>query len=203
MAIINEETNEIHLKVLFIGAQGSGKTTNLQSLYKQTAGDLATRLFDLHGMSANNSFFDFLPLTLGKHQNHDVRAHLYTLPHHAMLPSLSQALLAGADGLIFVVDSRLAKLPQSEEQFIRLKDLVRVAHKNLNDFPIVIQFNHRDDPQAVPMEALRLAFHLENSPTVEAVAVQDIGTVECLDALADLVLTHMDVPASSDAPIQS
>ena len=58
MAIINEETNEIHLKILMIGAQGCGKTTNLQSLYKQTAGALATRLFDLHGMSNRNSFFD-------------------------------------------------------------------------------------------------------------------------------------------------
>ncbi|MEN9528687.1 MAG: hypothetical protein RI932_560 [Pseudomonadota bacterium] len=200
MAIINEETNEIHLKILLVGAQGCGKTTNLQSLYKQTAGDLATRLFDLHGMSARNSFFDFLPLTLGKHQNHDVRAHLYTLPHHKMLPSMNQALLAGTDGAIFVVDSRLAKLPQSEEQFTRMKDLVRVAHKNLHDFPIVIQFNHRDDPQAVPMEALRLAFHLENSPTVESVAVQDIGTVECLDALADLILNQMEVPSPIDAP---
>ncbi|NBO37861.1 gliding-motility protein MglA [bacterium] len=199
MAIINEETNEIHLKILVIGAQGCGKTTNLQSLYKQTAGDLATRLFDLHGMSARSSFFDFLPLTLGKHQNHDVRAHLYTLPHHTLLPTMNFSLLAGADGAVFIVDSRLSRLPASEENFRRLRELVRVAHKNMNDFPIVIQFNHRDDPQAVPMDALRLAFHLENSPTVEAVAVQDIGTVESLDALADLILNHMEVPAPVDA----
>lgn len=195
MAIVNEETNEIHLKILVLGSQGCGKTTNLQSLYKQTAGDLATRLFDLHGMSARNTFFDFLPLTLGKHQNHDVRAHLYTLPHHSLMPSMNNALLAGSDGAVFIVDSRLSKLPQSEEQFRRLKDLVRMAHKNLLDYPIVIQFNHRDDPQAVPMDALRLAFHLENSPTVESVAVQDIGTVECLDALADMILNQMEVPA--------
>lgn len=195
MAIINEESNEIHLKILLIGSQGCGKTTNLQSLYKQTAGDLATRLFDLHGMSARNAFFDFLPLTLGKHQNHDVRAHLYTLPHHDLLPTMNQALLAGADGAVFVVDSRLAKLPESEEQFKRLKNLVRMAHKNVHDFPVVIQFNHRDDPQAISMDALRLAFHMENSPTVESVAVQDIGTVECLDALADLILNQMEVPS--------
>lgn len=199
MAIINEESNEIHLKIVVVGGQGCGKTTNLQSLYKQTAGDLATRLFDLHGMSARNSFFDFLPLTLGKHQNHDVRAHLYTMPHHNLLPTMNQALLAGADGAVFVVDSRLAKLPESEEQFRRLKHLVRQAHKNMHDFPIVIQFNHRDDPQAVAMDALRMVFHLENSPTVESVAVQDIGTVECLDALADLILNQMEVPAPGDA----
>jgi len=196
MAIVNEETNEIHLKILLIGGQGSGKTTNLQSLYKQTAGDLATRLFDLHGMSSRNSFFDFLPLSLGKHQNHEVRAHLYTLPHHHLLPSMNQALLAGADGAIFVVDSRLAKIPESEALFMRLKDIVRQAHKNFSNFPIVIQFNHRDDPDAVAVEALQHAFHLESSPSVESVAVQDIGTVESLDALADLILNQMEVPAS-------
>lgn len=194
MAIVNEETNEIHLKILLIGGQGSGKTTNLQSLYKQTAGDLATRLFDLHGMTSRNSFFDFLPLSLGKHQNHEVRAHLYTLPHHQLLPSMNQALLAGADGAIFIVDSRLAKIPESETLFARLKDLVRQAHKNFSNFPIVIQFNHRDDPDAVTVEALQHAFHLEHSPSVESVAVQDIGTVESLDALADLILNQMEVP---------
>lgn len=199
MAIINEETNEIHLKILLIGAQGCGKTTNLQSLYKQTAGDLATRLFDLHGMSNRNPFFDFLPLTLGKHQNHDVRAHLYTLPHHELLETMNHGLLAGADGAIFIVDSRLSKLPDSEAQFRKLRNYVRLAHKSIADFPVVVQFNHRDDPQAVPMDALRLAFHMENSPTVESVAVQDIGTVESLDALADMILNHMEVPAPLDA----
>ena len=195
MAIVNEETNEIHLKILVIGGQGAGKTTNLQSLYKQTAGDLATRLFDLHGMASRNSFFDFLPLSLGKHQNHEVRAHLYTLPHHHLLPSMNQALLAGADGAIFVVDSRLAKIPESETLFSRLKEIVRQAHKSFANFPIVIHFNHRDDPDAVAVEALQHAFHLENSPAVESVAVQDIGTVESLDALADLILNQMEVPA--------
>lgn len=199
MAIINEETNEIHLKILMIGAQGCGKTTNLQSLYKQTAGDLATRLFDLHGMSNRNPFFDFLPLTLGKHHSHDVRAHLYTLPHHDILETMNQSLLAGADGAVFIVDSRLSKLPDSEEQFRKLKNHIRLAHKSIADFPIVVQFNHRDDPQAVPVDALRIAFHLENAPTVESVAVQDIGTVECLDALADMILNHMEVPAPLDA----
>jgi signal recognition particle receptor subunit beta len=199
VAVINEETNEIHLKILLIGAQGAGKTTHLQSLYKQTAGDLATRLFDLHGVSSRNPFFDFLPLTLGKHHSHDVRAHLYTLPHHNLLDSMNLALLAGADGAVFIVDSRLSKLPQSSEQFTKLKDYVRLAHKSIADFPIVVQFNHRDDPQAVPMDALRIAFHLENSPTVESVAVQDIGTVESLDALTDMILNHMEVPAPLDA----
>jgi signal recognition particle receptor subunit beta len=112
---------------------------------------------------------------------------------------MNHGLLAGADGAIFVVDSRLSRLPASEEQFKKLKDCVRLAHKSISDFSIVVQFNHRDDPQAVPVDALRMAFHLENSPTVESVAVQDIGTVECLDALADMILNQMEVPAPADA----
>lgn len=201
MAIINEDTNEIHLKILLIGAEGCGKTTYLQSLYKQTAGDLATQLFDLHGIAKRNPFFDFLPLTMGKHHNYDVRAHLYTLPHHERLESMNLGLLAGADGAIFIVDSRLSHLPASEEQFRKLKDYSRLAHKSMADFPIVVQFNHRDNPQAVPIDALRLAFHLENSPSLESVAVQDIGTVESLDSLADLILNRMELPAPLDAGI--
>jgi signal recognition particle receptor subunit beta len=194
VAIINEETNEIHLKILLVGAQGCGKTTNLQSLYKQTAGDLATRLFDLHGLANHNPFFDFLPLSLGKHQNYDVRAHLYTLPHHDLLPTMNQSLLAGADGAVFVVDSRISRLSANEDQYRRLKDSVRLAHKSFNDFSIVVQFNHRDDPNAIPVNALRIAFQIENSPSFEAVAVQDIGTVECLDSLTDMILNQMEVP---------
>ena len=47
MAFLNEYTGELHLKILFVGAKGAGKSTNLQSVYKQTSTDIASRLPDV------------------------------------------------------------------------------------------------------------------------------------------------------------
>lgn len=64
MAIVNEQTSETFLKVLYVGCAGCGKSTNIQWLFKQTSAELPSKHFDLGSFSKNNSAFEFLPILL-------------------------------------------------------------------------------------------------------------------------------------------
>lgn len=201
MAFINEQTNELHLKVLYAGAPGCGKTTNLQSLFKQTSSEMSTRLFDLHDLSRKSQFYDFLPLSLGESRAHSLRLHIYTLPAHDIWESVMMNLAWGVDGVVMVVDSRIAALKQNEQQMSRLKMLLRCVNRSFSEIPLVFQYNHRDAADALPLRALKTEFFRPQAGEVEGVAVQDIGVLETVDALAERILTAMENPVHLD-PLQ-
>lgn len=207
MAFLNEYTGELNLKVLYVGAAGCGKTTNLRSVFKQTSTEISSRLFDLHGLGQGDSVFDFLPLRLGDAQGpsrgahgaerpaQPLRVHLYTLPSDDTLQILNQTLFMGVDGIVFVVDSRVSALPENERQWERVNQWLQQQGRRLEDVPLVSQFNHRDAPDALPIRALKARFQRSDSMGVEAVAVQDVGVLETIDAIADAILASLESTA--------
>lgn len=205
MAFLNEQTNELHIKILIAGGTGCGKTTNLQSLYKQTSSEINSRLFDLHDLSQRSYFYEFLPMSLGESKAHSLRLNVYTLPSHNIWESVLLNLAWGIDGLVFVVDSRISALEQNEKQRERLRSLLRCVGKSWDDIPLVFQFNRRDAADALPIKALKSEFSRESAAAIEGVAVQDIGVLETIDAISDRILSQMDVPTfnTSFAALQS
>jgi mutual gliding-motility protein MglA len=187
MAFLNDATGEVHFKILYAGARGAGKTTNLQSLYRQTSADLDSRMFDLQGVPTQKDFFEFLPLTLSLAEGRKQRLHLFTWPDHDLYPSLNQTLLMGLDGIVFVVDSRAWQMSSNEEAWSRLQRQ-KVAFAGMQDVPFLFQFNHRDSPQALPLQALRTFFVSPWGSEKEAIATQDVGILDTLDALSQLLI---------------
>jgi signal recognition particle receptor subunit beta len=192
MAFLNEETNELHIKIVYAGSAGCGKTTNLQSLFKQTSAEVSTRIFDLHTLPTQNQFFDFLPLTYGEAKNHAIRLHLFTLPTHDLWPTVNMNLLWGVDGIVNVIDSRLPHLSETEKSLVRLKDMLHLVNRSFSEIPMVFQYNHRDAPSAVDVRALRSEYARHGASGIEAVAVQDRGVIDTLDAIAERILSSME-----------
>jgi signal recognition particle receptor subunit beta len=192
MAFLNEDTNELHIKILYAGASGSGKTTNLQSLFKQTSSEISSQFFDLHSIGGNSQFFDFLPLTYGKTQSHALRLHLFTLPSHDLWPTVNMNLCQGVDGIVGVVDSRLPFLEDNEAAFARVKNLLHLTNRSFSEIPLVFQYNHRDAPNAVDLEGLRKEYSRHGAGEIEAIAAKDTGVLETLESIAERVLTAME-----------
>lgn len=192
MAFLNEDTNELHIKIVYAGSNGSGKTTNLQSLFKQTSAEVSTRFFDLHSLSNKGQFFDFLPLTYGEARTHALRLHLYTLPSHDLWPTVNTNLLWGVDGIVNVIDSRVPCVAETEKGILRLKDLLHHVNRSFSEIPMVFQYNHRDAANAIDLRSLRAEYTRHGAGEIEAVAVQDIGVLDTLDAIAERVLASME-----------
>ncbi len=152
MAVFNAKKREIECKIVFYGPGRSGKTTNLEYIFKSYKKQVSGEMVSINTEGDRTLFFDFLPMGLGKIKGCDVRVQLYTVPGQVKYSSTRKLVLRGVDGIVFVADSLKVR---REKNMLSLKDL----HKNLKEYgtsifkvPLVIQYNKRDLP--VPLMSI-------------------------------------------------
>ena len=190
MALINVAAREIHCKIVYYGPGMGGKTTNLQYIHSQAPGKHGD-LLSIATEAERTLFFDFLPLDLGKVRGFQTRLHLYTVPGQVIYDRTRVALLNGADGVVFVADSEPSRL---EEDAASLRELGRNLHKQGKDvqsFPLVLQYNKRDLQSAVPVHVLDSHLNTSGWPRFEATAKEGSGVLDTLKSICQLVISKL------------
>jgi signal recognition particle receptor subunit beta len=192
MAFINYSAREINCKLVYYGPGLCGKTTNLKYIYEKTAADAKGKMISLATETERTLFFDFLPLALGEIRGFKTRFHLYTVPGQVFYDASRKLILKGVDGVVFVADSQEERFEANVESLENLKSNLREQGYDYDKIPIVVQYNKRDLPNAVPVESLREALNPTGKiPDFEAAAQSGKGVFETLKALARLVLQEL------------
>ena len=189
MAYANFETREIHCKVLYVGARGSGKTENLRSIFQKSQIRLTREPLAFEGQV--NAPFEFMPLSIGQLKDFHVKLHIYTLPEHSLYPTFNMVVTRGIDGIVFVVDSSMEALQENLDSWTRLKGMLTQEGYNFAAMPRVIQYNKRDRRDALTLEALRNEFNAAGIADIEAVATEHLGTLETVQKISSLVLDEL------------
>jgi mutual gliding-motility protein MglA len=191
MSMINYASREINCKLVYYGPGLGGKTTNLEYVYNKVAPDTRGKLISLATEQERTLFFDFLPVDLGSIRGFKTRFHLYTVPGQVYYNASRRLILKGVDGLVFVADSQAERM---DANIAALENL----YENLSDYgydpanlPIVLQWNKRDLPNAVPVEELRRQLNPMGLQEYEAVAVDGTGVFDTLRAVSKLVLKSL------------
>jgi hypothetical protein len=191
MALVNHTTREINAKIVYYGPGLCGKTTNIHLIYHRIAPGQRGKLISLATETDRTLFFDFLPVELGTIKNYKVRFHLYTVPGQVFYNATRKLVLKGADGVIFVADSQRYMLDANVESLKNLYDNFDEQGVNLDDFPLVLQFNKRDLPDVMPVEELNAALNPRSVPSFEAVAKTGEGVLKTFTGISKLVLQDM------------
>jgi signal recognition particle receptor subunit beta len=191
MALVNHTTREINAKIVYYGPGLCGKTTNIHLIYHRIAPGQRGKLISLATETDRTLFFDFLPVELGTIKNYKVRFHLYTVPGQVFYNATRKLVLKGADGVIFVADSQRTMLDANVESITNLRDNFSELNINLDDFPMVIQYNKRDLPDIMPVDELNAALNPRGVPFYEAVAKTGDGVLKTFTAISKLVLQDM------------
>jgi len=110
------------------------------------------------------------------------------VPGQVMYAVTRKIVLQGADGVVFVVDSAPDRLKANVESWRQLHEHLRELRLNPATFPIVVQFNKRDLPDALPLPTLTAALRINGHPNQEASALRDIGVRETLRTVAGTML---------------
>src|SRR5215207_6812959 len=154
MAIINQATKELQVKVVYYGPALGGKTTNLVQVHEhvQTAEGHKGKLVSLATSSDRTLFFDFLPIEAVAIRGFKTKFQLYTVPGQVIYNTTRQLVLRGVDGIVFVADSQYEKMQENVESFANLEENLRGAKLHLPDIPYILQYNKRDLPSAAPVE---------------------------------------------------
>lgn len=192
MAVLNYAAREITCKIVYCGPGLSGKTVNLQQIYKMVSPDRRGELVSLATETERTLFFDFLPLDLGTVQGFKLRFQLYTTPGQALYEASRKLILRGVDGLVFVVDSQSSRLEENVRIFEALKKELAAVGYDFNTLPFVFQYNKRDLPDIVSVEELNQKLNPEGKyKYFEAVAIEGKGVMETLKAISQEVLLKL------------
>jgi signal recognition particle receptor subunit beta len=191
MAIINQATKELQVKIVYYGPGKGGKTTNLEQLHGNVQNvQEKGKLVSLATSSDRTLFFDFLPIEAMAIKGFKTKFQLYTVPGQVIYNTTRQLVLRGVDGIVFVADSQYDKMAENVESFQNLEDNLKSLKLNFAEIPYVLQYNKRDLPNVAPIEYLD--FLLNNRevqvPSFASVACRCEGVFESLNMITRLLL---------------
>jgi len=191
--LIHYAAREIHAKIVYCGPGLGGKTTNLAAIHGRLPEHARGRMLSIATDGDRTLFFDFLPVDLGLVRGFRVRFHLYTVPGQTFYAASRRVILRGVDGVVLVVDSQAHRLEENLASVADLRqNLARERAEGAEQLPLVVQWNKRDLPSALPIEFLRRELDLEGLPSFEAVAIQGLGVSDTLKACCRGVLQLME-----------
>jgi signal recognition particle receptor subunit beta len=198
MVVFNYSGREINAKIVYYGPGLSGKTTNLEHIYSKTAPHLRGKMVSMKTKVDRTLFFDFLPIEGGEIAGFNIRFLLYTVPGQVYYNATRKLVLKGADAIVFVADSQAEELAANRESLKNLKENLQEHGKALEDVPLVIQYNKRDLPSAMPIEKLEMELNPRGIPTYESVATTGTGVFETLAAATKMVLAELRKQLAED-----
>lgn len=191
MSFVNYHTKEINCKIVYYGPGLGGKTTNIQHVYQRTSAGTKGQMVTLNTENERTLFFDFLPLDLGNIRGFKTRFHLYTVPGQVFYEASRKLILRGVDGIVFVADSQVERMEDNLESFEGLKRNLEEQGYNLEDIPIVMQWNKRDLPNTVAVQDLESKLNKMELPSFESTATTGVGVFETLKMISKLVLLNI------------
>ncbi len=169
---------ELTIKLVYYGPALSGKTTNLQALHAASSPEATGRLMTLETRDDRTLFFDLLPLTFGSDRGLSVRLKVFTVPGQVIHSSTRRLVLQGADGVVFVGDSREVESEHNAESFRDLRENLKQNGLSTKQMPLVLQFNKRDLPGIRSESELSDLAAQGKEPVYLAVATRGTGVVE-------------------------
>jgi mutual gliding-motility protein MglA len=185
---INWQLKQLNLKIVYYGPALSGKTTNLEQIHKSVDPSRRSDLVSLKTHEDRTLYFDFLQLELGKIAGLTPQIQLYTVPGQAYYEASRRIVLRGADGVVFVADSDLKRVRANLNAWEAMKEHLNSFGIDTITTPIVVQFNKRDLPRAVPTAALSKLMKLNGEPQFDAVAMTGQGVLLTLKAITKSVV---------------
>ncbi len=193
MADYQANERKLSLKVVYYGPALSGKTTNLMQLHSLLDPQRKGELMVLETRDDRTLFFDLLPIGLRSRSGLDLRLKLYTVPGQVQHDSTRKAVLARADGVIFVADSHPGQQDNNATAFDNLTDNLCKLGMDIERLPLVVQFNKRDLADAIDEATLQSRWAATPwAPVALASALNGQGVVESLRQLLTRLYPLLD-----------
>ncbi|WP_372371668.1 ATP/GTP-binding protein [Candidatus Uabimicrobium sp. HlEnr_7] len=193
MVEINYASGEISLKIVFYGPGLSGKTTNLEVIHQKAPETHKGQLTSVATQQDRTLFFDFMPLDLGRIGGLKTKLRLFTVPGQPFYNATRKLVLKRVDGLVFVADSQRDKMPENIDSLNNLKENLAAHNINIDETPLVLQYNKRDLDNIFTVEELDNTLNPDRKlKSFEAVAITGEGVFPTLKSIAALVLKTVD-----------
>ncbi|MCY4512486.1 MAG: GTPase domain-containing protein [Bdellovibrionales bacterium] len=188
MPIINTDAREIHCKIVYYGPKSSGKSSSLQFLHDRSSMGKLTRI------PISLSEKDYQPihlylLNLGKVLGHRFSFQILNAPRNSQEEDFY--LLKGADGIVFVADSRVEAEEQNKKDLEELKDILIEQGRDIFRVPLALQYNKRDLDNVMDSYLMRADLNKYNNRDFESSVSQGAGIMAPFKHICRLALTSL------------
>jgi len=177
------------LKIVFFGASLAGKSTTVRKLYEILKGKgLVKGEFMSIDTDEKRTLFVEMFLSKIPINGQEIDFKILTTPGQFRLHPLRKAIMQGVDGLVFTVDSQAGR---EEINFLVLRETAHVLKEmnmDLYSIPVVVQYNKRDLPDALPVDELQPICNPWDAPYTETVATEGKGVLETFKLIVERVL---------------
>lgn len=191
MVLFNHATREMTAKIVYYGPGLCGKTTNLMVIFDKLDPKQKGKMLSLATKTDRTLFFDLLPVDIGKVGAFNLKMQLYTVPGQVFYNETRKLVLKGADAVVFVADSQASMIDSTKQSFENLLENMRENQIDIDDTPIIVQYNKRDIPGVPSIEALQEALGLEGYPWAEASALKGEGVMETFKLVSKITAKHL------------
>lgn len=190
MAVIDLDAGEIHAKIVYFGPELSGKTTSLRVIAEGVPPETRGAFRSIASESARTIFSDSLPIDFGERLGFRLHWHLYTVPGQHRSSAARAAVLHGADGVVFVADATPLRMAENLASFGELRSLLGREGKAIGAFPLVLECNKSDLPDATPATELAVSLGV-TAPVITASAINGEGVFEALRVVSRHVAARL------------
>lgn len=188
MALVNNVTKSLSVKIVYYGPGLCGKTTNLRYLYFKLNPSSRGNLICVETDLKRTFFFDLLPIKAGTFGDFKLYFQLLASAGQVFYEASRLSVLRGTDGIVFVADSQIPLLDANLESFDSLRKHLLANSLDLNEIPLVFQYNKRDLDNLVPVETFNNLLNPKGHPYIEASASNGIGVIETLREIAKVTI---------------
>jgi mutual gliding-motility protein MglA len=189
MVQFDNQYKQVKLKIVYYGPALGGKTTCLQHIHRVTDPQRRTKLYALATAADRTLFFDLLALDLGRVRGYRLTLQLYTVPGQVQYNATRRAVLAGADGVVFVADSQRAQVTANVDSLANLTENLRANGLDAKTIPIVLLYNKRDLADAQPVAELERSLNPSGRQAFGTVALSGQGVMEAFAAITEVTVT--------------
>ncbi len=188
MAQVDFAERQLTLKLVYYGPPLSGKTSNLRALHGKVDKLNRGRLMTLDTRDDRTLFFDLLPIFF-RASGFSFRIKVYTVPGQPIHEATRKVVLNGADGVVFVADSKPDQREANRASWGNLE--ANLAALGLERLPIIVQYNKRDLPGCMPLAELD-RFGDPSRAIQEAQAKEGVGVIETFFGVVSAAWDRVD-----------
>ncbi|MBW2579328.1 MAG: GTPase domain-containing protein, partial [Deltaproteobacteria bacterium] len=191
MAKMNSDETAVNARILYWGIDGAGKTANLQSIHRKLRADHRGEIQREATLIDPAVEYESLAIELGEVGGLKTRIQMIAVPGSVEQAPTRKQLLDQVDGIVMVVDSREERIEENASSLSELSEMLLDYGRQLEDVPLVLQYNKRDLSDPYVIEVLHRKLGMNGVAVFEAVATENSGVLQTLSTLSKHVIRSL------------
>jgi mutual gliding-motility protein MglA len=175
-------------RILIWGISGSGKSATLEMIHSKLQASLRGQLRKTPTDIDPTVHYETLPIALGKVGGVESQIEIVAVPGAEDHAITRKQLLDEVDGVVLVIDSSPDRIEANWDMLTELRESLNAYGRDLDDFPVVVQYNKRDLADPFKIEDFHRRTGLTHAAVFETIATTGHGILATLTTISKHVI---------------